>query len=201
MKKFIFKKEQLKTIINNEYPNFSEEQKEKIIQQLLKRESFIKKVIQDLAEEEEKINKEKTDDKATIERIVKEIIRESLQPKTLTLILDDDLNTKQLISEWEQRKQIPGTTSTYRYDSGNTNTHTQDHVHIYCKNTNKQIYAINRDGTAHDRSKYKLGQKDIVFLKNMNFTIPKDGLLEWTSLDLSKEYIVFRITDKSLLFD
>lgn len=38
-----------------------------------------------------------------------------------------------LILEWKQYKKIPKTNFTYRYDTGNTNTKTKDHIHVFAK--------------------------------------------------------------------
>lgn len=50
MKKIIITKEQLRTIIDNEYPNLSDKEKIDMTDTLLGRKSFKKKDIQDLAE-------------------------------------------------------------------------------------------------------------------------------------------------------
>jgi hypothetical protein len=99
--------------------------------------------------------------------------------------------TNDLLTEWEQYKTIPGTTYTYRYDSANTNTSTQDHIHVFYDG--KQLFAINRDGTTHDGSKAQLSKKQIDFLKSKGFNVPQNGLLEWISLDPSKEYQSLKI--------
>jgi hypothetical protein len=101
-----------------------------------------------------------------------------------------------LILEWEQYKKIPKTNLTYRFDSENTNTKTQDHIHVF--QSNNQLYAINIDGSAHDGSKARLGKKEIKFLKGIGFTPPADGLLEWITLPTEKEYVGYRFY---LLFD
>lgn len=101
-----------------------------------------------------------------------------------------------LILEWEQNKKIPKTNLIYRYDTGNTNTKTNDHIHVFLDNN--QIYAINIDGTPHDGSKAKLGSKEVTFLKNIGFTPPPDGILEWFTLDPAQEYTAIK---RHLLFD
>jgi len=103
---------------------------------------------------------------------------------------------QELILEWEQYKKIPKTNLTYRYDTGNTNTKTKDHIHVFAKNN--QLYAINIDGSAHDGSTAKLGSKEIKFLKSIGFTPPKDGILEWIELENTKSYTALNI---ELLFD
>jgi|GEM_PF-4137684 len=84
--------------------------------------------------------------------------------------------SNEIILEYKQYKNIPGTTKTYRIDAANTNTMTQKHIHVFYDG--KQLYAINVDGTSHDGSKYILSKKDQSFLKDMGFTVPKDGILE-----------------------
>lgn len=98
---------------------------------------------------------------------------------------------QQLILEWEQYKKIPKTNLTYRYDTGNTNTQTKDHIHVFAKNN--QLYAINIDGTAHDGSSAKLGNKEVKFLKSIGFTPPANGILEWITLDSSKSFTAINL--------
>ena len=84
--------------------------------------------------------------------------------------------SSELILEFKQYKNIPGTTKTYRIDAANTNTNTQKHIHVYFDG--EQLYAINVDGTPHDGSKYKLSKKDQAFLRDMRFVVPENGILE-----------------------
>ena len=100
-------------------------------------------------------------------------------------------NTPELLLEWEQYKRIPKTNMTYRFDSENTNTLTQDHIHVFYNNN--QLYAINRNGTPHDGSHAQLGKKEMKFLKSIGFSIPENGLLEWTSLDDRTDYWAYRL--------
>ncbi|MBK8949046.1 MAG: hypothetical protein IPM68_09375 [Flavobacteriales bacterium] len=108
------------------------------------------------------------------------------------LVRDVDTTEPQLLLEYEQYKQIPKTNKWYRFDSGDTNTKTQDHVHVY-QGKNKQLYAINQDGTPHDGSKAQLGKKEMRFLTSLGFTPPADGILEWITLDAQKNYVGFDI--------
>ena len=87
--------------------------------------------------------------------------------------------SSELILEFKQYKNIPGTTKTYRIDAANTNTNTQKHIHVYFDG--EQLYAINVDGTPHDGSKYKLSKKDQAFLRDMGFVVPENGILEMYS--------------------
>lgn len=55
----------------------------------------------------------------------------------------------------------------------------QHHLHIYKRGN--QIFAINKDGTAHDKShKYKIPNKVVTGLKQKfpDFKIPKDNFIE-----------------------
>ncbi len=108
----------------------------------------------------------------------------------------EEFKRNELLLEWEQYKKIPKTRLIYRFDNENTNTLTQDHIHVL--NGNNQLYAINKDGTPHDGSKARLGKKELKFLKSIGFTPPHDGILEWITLDRHKQYIAFKYY---LLFD
>lgn len=119
---------------------------------------------------------------------------EILMIDKIVLDSEDDFNSLDngLILEWQQYKQIPRTTLVYRLDKGNTNTKTQDHIHVYSKQN--QLYAINKDGTPHDGSKAQIGKKEIDFLKKIGFTPPADGILEWITLDMNREYYELNYT-------
>ena len=108
----------------------------------------------------------------------------------------EEFQKNELLLEWEQYKKIPKTRLTYRFDNENTNTLTQDHIHVL--KDNNQLYAINKDGTTHDGSKARLGKKELRFLKSIGFTPPKDGLIEWRSVSDDKIYFAFKYC---LLFD
>jgi len=92
--------------------------------------------------------------------------------------------TVELLLELKRYGKIPKTNRNYRYDAGNTNTQTRDHIHILAGR--KELYAINRDGTPHDGSRYQLSKRDINFLKSIGFHPPKDGLLEWIVPDQNR---------------
>ena len=117
-----------------------------------------------------------------------------------TIVVEKDsklLLESQLLLEWEQYKKIPKTNLTYRYDVGKGTPGMQDHIHVYLGNTKNQVYAINKDSSPHDGSKAKLSSKEIKFLKDLGFTPPKDGLLEWKNLSTDKEYLGYK---RQLLF-
>jgi len=104
----------------------------------------------------------------------------------------------ELLLEWEQYKKIPKTNLTYRYDKGEGRQGMDDHIHVYLGNTKNQVYAINRPGTPRDGSKAKLSNKEIKFLKSIGFTPPKDGILEWITLQTGGNYFAYR---RMLLLD
>ncbi len=60
-----------------------------------------------------------------------------------------DLDSRVLMLE-AQHKGIPLTAAySAQYHTDRTN-RGQNHIHVYCKNN--QLFALNRDGTAHDKS-------------------------------------------------
>lgn len=132
-----------------------------------------------------------------IDAKIKECTANLLEEKEIhSLVVENSYQSilgSQLLLEWEKYKGIPRTNLTYRYDRGMGIPGSQDHIHVYLGKTKNQVYAINIDGTPHDGSKAKLGKKEIDFLKDIGFTPPKDGLLEWMTLDPSKEYVVYKV--------
>jgi hypothetical protein len=136
-----------------------------------------------------------------LEEVLNELIdNDTIDYKIDSIVFEDnsfsDFQESELLLEWEQYKKIPKTNLTYRFDSENTNTKTDDHIHVL--QGNNQLYAINKDGSPHDGSKARLGKKEIKFLKSLGFTPPKDGILEWITLPKQKNYVAFRYY---LLFD
>jgi len=136
-----------------------------------------------------------------VDEVINDLLNKPVKEYFVEMIVfatdeQDTFSGNKLILEWEQYKNIPKTNFNYRYDTGNTNTKTSDHIHVFSKNN--QIYAINIDGTPHDGSKARLGSKEVKFLKSIGFTPPANGLLEWITLDSAQEYTAINI---DLLFD
>ncbi len=73
-------------------------------------------------------------------------------------------------------KKFGNTNLVYRLDKGDGSPGRQDHIHVFYKNN--QIFAINRDGSPHDGSKYKLNKRQMRALKELGFKYPEDGILE-----------------------
>jgi hypothetical protein len=105
---------------------------------------------------------------------------------------NDNVLSNELLLEWEQYKKIPKTKLTYRFDKGRDQPGFLDHIHVYLGKTKNQIYAINIDGSPHDGSKARLSKHEINFLKKIGFTPPENGILEWITLDNSKEYYMYK---------
>ena len=73
-------------------------------------------------------------------------------------------------------EKIPGTNRITRYDPGNSNTMTQGHFHVLARDNN--LYAINKDGSAHDGSSAHLTRREISYFKSKGINVPEDGILE-----------------------
>jgi hypothetical protein len=117
---------------------------------------------------------------------------DDIQQRWITLV--GDVSITALLTEHKQYGQIPKTTYTWRYDSGNTNTKTQDHIHVYLKGN--EVFAINRNGTGHDKSKglkMQLSTKQKYFLNTIGFAVPQNGILEFVDLEKTKKYQAYTI--------
>jgi len=91
-----------------------------------------------------------------------------------------------LVTEGHRYQNIPKTQMSARFDSGNTNTLTQDHAHIFARpnGQGKELYSVNKSGTGHDGSSGQaISPKVASFLKSQGYRIPDNLVLE--SLDLS----------------
>ena len=90
------------------------------------------------------------------------------------------------VTEGARYQKVPGTQMSARFDSGNTNTLTQDHAHIFARpnGQGKELYSVNKSGTGHDGSSGQaISPKVASFLKSQGYRIPDNLVLE--SLDLS----------------
>ena len=66
----------------------------------------------------------------------------------------------------------------------------QDHVHVFARQN--QLFAINKDGTAHDRSHgIRIPNKvaDALKLHFPDLSLPKDNLIELAPPDIQKDYL------------
>ncbi|WP_157864166.1 hypothetical protein [Gluconacetobacter diazotrophicus] len=77
---------------------------------------------------------------------------------------------------------------------------TQDHLHFYQKDS--KLFALNRDGTAHDKShQYQMPNwaKEAVKTHYPDFTIPVGGLIESLLADEKKDILVETNSEKKPL--
>jgi len=91
-----------------------------------------------------------------------------------------------VVTEGQRCQNIPKTQMSARFDSGNTNTLTQDHAHIFARpnGQGKELYSVNRSGTGHDGSSGQaISPKVASFLRAQGYRIPDNLVLE--SLELS----------------
>ena len=86
-----------------------------------------------------------------------------------------------LLLEFEVYRPIPGTKNSYRQDSANTNTLTQQHSHVFAKprGGGKQLYAVNFDGSGHDGSSgTRISDVHADYFRSQGYSIPTDNILE-----------------------
>lgn len=89
----------------------------------------------------------------------------------------------ELLLEHDKYQKIPKTQRTYRIDKANTSSLTQDHAHVYASK-NKQIYAVNIDGSGHDGNHgYEIPKRDAEYFRTIGFDIAQTNILE--NLDYS----------------
>jgi len=90
-------------------------------------------------------------------------------------------STDNLLLEYEVYRPIPGTKNSYRQDSANTNTLTDQHSHIFAKprGGGKQLFAVNFDGSGHDGSSgICISDIHAEFFRGKGYLIPTDKILE-----------------------
>lgn len=68
----------------------------------------------------------------------------------------------------------------------------QPHYHFYDRN--RQLFAINKDGTAHDDSHgCKINNKIASFMKSVGYVVPSNNIIESTDLTNSRSGVFFTI--------
>ncbi len=83
-------------------------------------------------------------------------------------------------------KLIPGTKNKYRTDSGNTNTKTIEHSHIYAKSKGggPELYSVNIDGSGHDGSSGKaIPPSHADYFRSLDYKISTNNILESFALE------------------
>lgn len=113
------------------------------------------------------------------------------------ILYDDDPMASSLVGnllvEHQTYKRIPNTKLYYRKDVRSGRPGDLTHVHVRSKGN--ELFAINIDGSGHDRSKgseFHLTKDMIDWLKSLGFTPPANGIIEWRNIgDLGGRQLLF----------
>lgn len=100
-----------------------------------------------------------------------------------------------IVEKKDKFPQIPGTRYSFRKDNprGIPGPGNQQHIHIYAPD-NKQLFAINIDGSAHDGCHgAKIPEEIAKFLISKGFNVPENRIIEWYPYPFA--------SGKALLFD
>jgi hypothetical protein len=102
------------------------------------------------------------------------------------LIVHEDSATQQQLEEAKKPISL-GKHYTGRIDNAHDPKTGQEHIHVYVKG--KELFAMNRDGSAHDRS-HKFQIPNVVAKEIArqfpHFTLPADNFIEWLDDDTAK---------------
>ena len=104
----------------------------------------------------------------------------------IQLIVHEDSATQQQLDESKKPISL-GKHYTGRIDKAHDPKTGQEHIHVYVKG--KELFAMNRDGTAHDRShKYQIPNVVAKEIKKQfpHFTLPADNFIEWPDEDSAR---------------
>ena len=109
-------------------------------------------------------------------------------------------STDKLLLEFKVYRLIPGTKNSYRQDSANTNTLTQQHSHVFARprGSGKQLYAVNFDGSGHDGSSGTcISDVHADYFRGQGYSIRHDNILEsLSSTDMeSSDYSLLILDD------
>ena len=109
------------------------------------------------------------------------------KPMELLRELNEITERKRILSELtlalehQTYKTIPNTSNSFRQDSGNTNTKTEKHAHVYArKNGNgAELYSVNISGTGHDGSSGKeIPKTHADYFRSLGYKINMNNALE-----------------------
>ncbi|TGK23324.1 hypothetical protein EHQ05_19230 [Leptospira yasudae] len=150
------------------------------------------KVYKSLFKEEKIKESEKLRKKSTVEsnfHFISITTTLEIDKYLLTIYFNDVKGIKQL-----SEAKIKGSTHlSGTYSASKHSAHTvkgQAHLHVYAKNN--EIFAINKDGTAHDAShKIKIPNEVVNAIKKIfpGWTLPANNLIESVNSQLTKEEI------------
>lgn len=108
----------------------------------------------------------------------KEFLEQSKDKTTESLMV---VELQGALVEHKQYKDIPNSTCSYRKDAANTNTKTQQHVHVFAKRNGggKELYALNADGSGHDgNTGTKIPATHADHFRSLGYGVPSDNILE-----------------------
>ncbi len=92
-----------------------------------------------------------------------------------------DINSfSELILEHKTYQKFQKTQNRYTYHPEDKNIPVKGHYHIYPRNSKKEIYAVNTDGTAHHKGNrgFEIPKKEAMELKKLGVQIPDNRILE-----------------------
>ena len=110
-------------------------------------------------------------------------------------------NSLELLTEAMQKGKKLVNDYTYIINKGNVDPNFK-HIHVYKKG--KQIFAMNIDGTAHDKShKTKIPNKvaDAIRKKHPEFLIPKDNFIENLDISLEEKDLILLLEKNGLFYE
>ncbi|MBL0308945.1 MAG: hypothetical protein IPP77_04490 [Bacteroidetes bacterium] len=102
-----------------------------------------------------------------------------------------------LLTEHKQYTQFQNTTNRHTRHPENTTIPVKAHYHIVPSNSNKELYAVNVDGTAHHKKNrgHIVPKKEADELRTLGVTIPTNNIIE------SKQWFITEsIADNYLTF-
>ncbi len=125
--------------------------------------------------------------------------------KSFKEFVAEEEKVQELINLFEHQiyKNIPGTKNSYREDTGNTNTMTSKHSHVYAKPKGKgtEIYSVNINGSGHDGSSgTEISSSHAEFFRNKGYSIPDNNILENLILSesVTEEYELLIFKDDNI---
>lgn len=138
----------------------------------------------------------------SFEDYLKELDGQKAAQQQRKLEAEKALESRLNLFEHKVYKDIPGTNSSYREDSANTNTKTLKHAHVYARRngSGQELYSINVDGRGHDGSSgVPISAKHGDYFRSIGYAIPLTNILE--CLDLAtishEDFCLISILDSS----
>ncbi len=119
-------------------------------------------------------------------------IRGSGSDRKSTYIIEISFDFGNILIEHKNIKNFKKTNNRYYYHPEQTHPPVKAHYHVIPSKGNREIYAVNVDGTAHHRVNqgYQIPQKEAEELRRLGVSIKSDNIIEHLEVLIGSEKLL-----------